>query len=1077
MEIFKKLFTNPLFFALLALSAEPVYGEAQGLLKWEYRFGDSPLDNSGVRDWARAGATSEGWQDTTNPAFPRPSDQEYLWLRTVLPAISTKETVLQMQYVDQALEVFLNGQRIYQQGAIEPNQEIGIGNPRHFLIIPPDSDGKTLSIRVRSKLGNIGFGPNRFGRPLDIAQQTFQFDLARIIVTIMLTLIGLVSLCIPVFLKGGREYFVFGLFTLTGGVYIFARSFLAFSIFNEPVFWKWAQFLGLFCFPTFAGAYIVRLFGRGRWELMGRVNEVMIAYSVLIPLLTVVGLIPLTKTLFPFQVIFLLFLVVAIANLIPMSRRGNPDARLFLIGMSLTMWFAAYDIMQNLKLVPDLGDIGPLGFIPFVSFLAAILVRRVAELYKLSKQQAHELAEKNESLTRLDKLKDQFLANTSHELRTPLNGIIGISESLLSGAAGELNQKAMHDLSLIAVSGRRLSSLVNDILDFSKMKQKSLQLSLKPISVFKLSDIVTRLSQPHAKQKGLSLINNVPNDLSAVKADEHRLQQIFHNLVNNAIKFTDSGSITLSARHEDGKVIVSVSDTGVGIPRDKFDTIFQSFEQLEDSDIREHGGTGLGLTVTKQLVEAHGGQISVESEIGTGSTFSFDLTATQEAPAEISESLALAQDFSAAVSLQNTETHEDTDAIGLDHIELPVQSVDREMNKNLTILIVDDEPINLEVASNHLSLEKYRVKKAENGQKALEIIAKEGRPDLVLLDVMMPKMNGYEVCARIRSEYSESELPIVLLTAKNQVDDLVKGFKAGANDYLVKPFSNRELMARVKSHIKIKNLTTEIINKREEKARLERDLQAAQAVQETLLPADWKIPNVDVATFYQSAEQTGGDWYSFFHDEKHEKLYLIVGDVTGHGVSSALITGVVCGAIHSYFQGSSMEDKNNPVEILKEIAGIADDIVFKTGCRSGKSMTMAFACLDLNFGIVDYLSAGHVPPFVVNENKVKKIVTTGTLIGSGKPKYNMKVFQLNPGDSLLIYTDGLIENEGPDGPLPERAIKNIIEAKHESAEEFKNALLNRAFDTWRDSPPSDDCTFVYATWNPPAKSEELKEAS
>ena len=407
------------------------------------------------------------------------------------------------------------------------------------------------------------------------------------------------------------------------------------------------------------------------------------------------------------------------------------------------------------------------------------------------------LEAKNAELQQLDKLKDEFLANTSHELRTPLNGIIGIAESLIDGAAGQLSEKAIANLYLIASSGRRLSNLVNDILDFSKLRHKNIELQIKAVGVREIADVVLTLSQVLIANKSLQLINSISPDIPLVEADENRLQQIFYNLIGNAIKFTEVGTIEVTAevirgqeliRKEKEQLAITVADTGIGIPEDKLGRIFESFEQADGSTDREYGGTGLGLAITKQLVELHGGEIYVKSTIGKGSQFTFTLSIAQttvDKALEVSpiRTLVPAPDLTER-TLINPEL-------------LAAESGD------FKILMVDDEPINLQVLANNLSLENYAITQATNGLEALAIIESGFKPDLILLDVMMPRMTGYEVCKKLRESFLAIELPIVMLTAKNQVSDLVEGFIAGANDYLTKPFSKNELLARIKTHIRL----------------------------------------------------------------------------------------------------------------------------------------------------------------------------------------------------------------------------------------------------------------------------------
>jgi two-component system sensor histidine kinase ChiS len=508
-----------------------------------------------------------------------------------------------------------------------------------------------------------------------------------------------------------------------------------------------------------------------------------------------------------------------------------------------------------------------------------------------------DLQAKNEQMQRLDKLKDEFLANTSHELRTPLNGTIGIAESLLDGVAGPLNSAQQNNLSLIIQSCYRLNTLVNDILDFSKLRHKQIHLQPKPVGVREIVESVLNLCKTLVSRKNVQLINAISPQLPWAYADENRLQQILYNLVGNAIKFTEEGFVGISAvysQHSEpqraegsdrlglqlniqqdstlaaddtlgGYLLITVSDTGIGIPTDKHQSIFESFEQADGSTSRDYGGTGLGLAVTKQLVELHGGTLTVQSIVGKGSQFTFSLpVVTPEqlaesqmgSPTEVkpvfaeegswdpeADAVENRTAFSGSYSDNDSDNDSDNasdnasdknrvnrevqdqdltssitplnpqDAIRSDlsvsqttsEVIAQIQAANRE--DVATILIVDDEAINLQVLVNHLSLENYVITQAVNGIEALDMIGNGLKPDLVILDVMMPKMTGYEVTQKLRETYSAHELPILLLTAKNRSEDIVVGLQNGANDYLTKPVNKRELLARLKTHLKLSRLS------------------------------------------------------------------------------------------------------------------------------------------------------------------------------------------------------------------------------------------------------------------------------
>jgi diguanylate cyclase (GGDEF)-like protein len=374
---------------------------------------------------------------------------------------------------------------------------------------------------------------------------------------------------------------------------------------------------------------------------------------------------------------------------------------------------------------------------------------------------------------------------------------------MVDGATGPLTDEQKYNLAIVSNSGKRLSNMINDILDFTKLKNKEIVLQIKPVDLKTIVGMMLVMSKPLVKGKDLTLVDEIDASLPIINADENRIQQILYNLVGNAIKFTEKGKIVISAQAAGDGVTVSVADTGIGIPEEKFERIFESFEQVDGSTAREYGGTGLGLSITKKLVELHGGTIHVESELGKGSRFIFTIPASKvneedlgaiEQPGSIidMEDFAIIdQEFNPASEASSTE--------GMPRI-----------------LVVDDEPVNVQVLKNLLSVRNYSVIKAYNGIEALDLFAKEDPFDLILLDVMMPKMSGYEVCQRLRERYSLFELPILMLTAKNQIQDVILGFQSGANDYVQKPFDKDELMARAWTLLSLKRaVTTAIENEKQ----------------------------------------------------------------------------------------------------------------------------------------------------------------------------------------------------------------------------------------------------------------------
>lgn len=609
-----------------------------------------------------------------------------------------------------------------------------------------------------------------------------------------------------------------------------------------------------------------------------------------------------------------------------------------------------------------------------------------------------------EELRRLDKLKDEFLANTSHELRTPLNGIIGLAESLMEGVTDPLPPPTLANLSMIASSGRRLSNLINDILDFSKLKEKSIQLQLKPLQARELAEIVLTLSRPLVGKKDLRLINAIPANLPPVLADENRLQQILYNLVGNAIKFTETGSIEISATltPENGnpdrpsQLAITVADTGIGIAAAKFESIFQAFEQGDGATDRLYGGTGLGLAVTKQLVELHNGEISVTSTLGEGSRFTFTLplaenSALTERPAESRIPLSKVRSFT-------------LEPLSLQEIGDTLASLAATSNTNgrLKVLIVDDEPLNRQVLMNYLTTQNYVVTQAASGPEALIMLEGKSKPDLILLDVMMPRMTGYEVCQRLRERYSLDELPILLLTAKNQVSDLVTGLEAGANDYLTKPIAKDELIARIKTHSKLCLLKTE-------NTRLGAELDVTRRLQKMLLPPQSELDTIsglDIAGFMEPAAEVGGDYYDVISHNGRVKIG--IGDVTGHGLESGVLTIMTQTAIRTLLESD--------VTDFRQVLDFLNRTIYHNLQRLNSDKNLTLALLSYEAGTLT-LSGQHEEVIVVRTNGETEIIDTmelGFPIGLEENIADLIAemeISLNSGDLVVLYTDGITEAE------------------------------------------------------------------
>lgn len=526
------------------------------------------------------------------------------------------------------------------------------------------------------------------------------------------------------------------------------------------------------------------------WENNPKLDQVVMALLGGFGLVVLLTLVPNEKV---FQYLFIFLLTFAIPltfyTNVDAIRRGNVTA---IVHMgAIGVFLIGVVVLMMLQLIPGFPSnwftesAYNVGLIAQALLLSLSLSFRYNQI-KQEKEDAQLLAITN--LVRSEQIKDDLLANVSHELRTPLYGINGLAETAL--AEFDRNQQNVEvitkNLELIRASGDRLTKLVNDLLDFSAAKEEATYVKFKSVDLNSLVTLVIAICRPLMGEKKLELKADIDPDLPLVAGDEDRLQQILVNLTSNAVKFTYSGEVVISAKlTSDYNVTISVRDTGIGIHKTDHDTVFKTFEILPSKQMNA-SGIGLGLPLAKRMVEMHRSELKLESELDVGSTFSFNLR--------------VSLDQTRAVKSPNIHKQMIRRADYLEQANKAPEIPKLRSEQETTILVVDDDEINRVVMGQQL--DEYNVVKCSNGLDALTAI-EEHKPDLVLLDLMMPGLNGYEVCQKIRQKHSQIELPVILVTAKNHLEDLTQGFKTGANDYLAKPFHNEELISRVENQLRL----------------------------------------------------------------------------------------------------------------------------------------------------------------------------------------------------------------------------------------------------------------------------------
>jgi len=382
-------------------------------------------------------------------------------------------------------------------------------------------------------------------------------------------------------------------------------------------------------------------------------------------------------------------------------------------------------------------------------------------------QQNVELEAQKKQVESANQLKSEFLSNMSHELRTPLNSIMALSQVLIMQTKNILDPEQYSYLEIVRRNGRNLLSLINDILDLSKIEAGKVEIIPKPFSVGQLLEMARENLLSLATSKDIELTLNIPADLQKVESDETKLYQVITNVIGNAVKFTEIGGVEISARQGADDVLISVTDTGIGISKELLPHIFEEFRQGDGTTSRRYEGTGLGLAIAYKITKILGGDIKVESVLGEGSVFTIRIPIVW---------------------------HKNIQAINsLDEFKSQASS-----NDGHTILVVDDDPVAVKKISTYLEEEGYNTLVARSGREALHL-AEKHQPFAITLDVIMPEMDGWEVLQKLKSNPKTKHIPVIAISVSNERDT---GFALGAVGYIQKPIDRKVLISEIRRVVK-----------------------------------------------------------------------------------------------------------------------------------------------------------------------------------------------------------------------------------------------------------------------------------
>jgi len=430
-----------------------------------------------------------------------------------------------------------------------------------------------------------------------------------------------------------------------------------------------------------------------------------------------------------------------------------------------------------------------------------------------------QLKESNVKLKSLDELKTQFFANVNHELRTPLTLMLAPLKAVLEGRMGRLPMTLKDALETMQRNGYKLLKLINNLLDLNKLEEGKMRLKVRPVNMIEFIPPLLASAKPMADQKQIRLYYQHPPHPVELTLDPDQFEKVVFNLLSNALKFTNKGGkITIYLEDREDTVTMAIEDTGIGIPEDKLESIFDRFSQVDGSKSRAQEGTGIGLALAREIVLVHKGTIHAESELGKGSRFIVELRKGEE---HFDEDVLDRRSENLPIGLRRrlTDTEEPrvqdivTDyrrlqLVDLEKVDIGSGQVEEAKVHDALILCIDDNPEVLKLMKMLLA-DEFDLELMTSAEQGLKFL-REKNPDLVLCDVMMPGMDGHAFSRTVKSDESIKHIPIILVTARTGAEMLREGIQAGADDYISKPFDSTELKARIRSQLRMRQMESEM---------------------------------------------------------------------------------------------------------------------------------------------------------------------------------------------------------------------------------------------------------------------------
>ncbi|TGM73912.1 response regulator [Leptospira meyeri] len=706
----------------------------------------------------------------------------------ILVADHTKNLYLQNGVTRNAFEIAVDGETIYQSGIIGENFAKEVPHLNIQTVSLPHSQNNQINLVVRISCFHYHIcgiaTPYQLGSNSGINRSFLEAISRDVFVLASLFTLAFFHLILYLFWRDEKTHvffaavcFIAAIRLFTTGETRFIYNYLPLGFYETIVKFNGISFVLLYL--SFV-LYVREIYNAKEYRFVYRANFLiasLLFFALPLDILTFSKFLGIHLILSLFTLFGILYPIIDGVVL------KKPGSRFFLFSVIATMALFSLDILTEFA-KKGTAYLAQYGFLVFGLSQALFIADRMIENFKNKER----LKQEKENAEAKVNFKTSFLSTMSHEIRTPMNGILGMTQILQQT---NLTEEQKEYLNLIQFSGDNLLLLVNDILDLTKLESGQFELHLEPVALPKfLNDCINLFksqSDPNRLLISLELVNPPPNFLVT---DQRRFAQILSNLLSNAVKFTEKGTITVSVEsiplsEDKVRLSISVKDTGIGIPEDRMEILFQPFSQIHSHLTEKTIGTGLGLAITKKLIEELGGSISVQSIYGRGSNFSFQF-----------DSQIPPDSFRPDVSANQGEISTKTDWDSKLANKYPVK-----------VLIADDDPINQKVSDLFLKKLGFTALQADNGEKTLDMVRSE-QPDLVFMDVQMPDMDGITVTKCIRQSKTISKQPVIIaLTANVLEEEKLRCLSAGMDDFMTKPLLLHDLDFMIRKWAK-KDLAT-----------------------------------------------------------------------------------------------------------------------------------------------------------------------------------------------------------------------------------------------------------------------------